>query len=230
MPLDPSLQFELSLRLAVGAARGAVVGLEREIHDHPAGMRTHLLVALGATLFAVISGYGNAAVRQAGLGAGFDPTRIAAQIVTGIGFLGAGAILQMGASVKGLTTAASLWATAAVGVAVGSGEYLLGTVATVLVVFSLGPLNAIIRRLRPRGSRILDLRLELATLDALGSVTEHATRLGAELSAISSRKLGKGRYELEMSLRLPSGSSPQRLVAVLGRLPGVDVIASSDSN
>ncbi len=148
MPLDPSLQFELSLRLAVGAALGAVVGLEREIHDHPAGMRTHLLVALGATLFAVISGYGNAAVRQAGLGARFDPTRIAAQIVTGIGFLGAGAILQMGASVKGLTTAASLWATAAVGVAVGSGEYLLGTVATVLVVFSLGPLNAIIRRLR----------------------------------------------------------------------------------
>ncbi|MBA2756727.1 MAG: hypothetical protein H0U37_04715 [Chloroflexi bacterium] len=61
-------------------------------------------------------------------------------------------------------------------------------------------------------------------------MTEHATRLGAELSAISSRKLGKGRYELEMSLRLPSGSSPQRLVAVLGRLPGVDVIASSDSN
>jgi len=230
MPLDPALQFELSLRLVVGAALGAVVGLEREIHDHPAGMRTHLLVALGATLFAVISGYGYAAVRQAGLGAGFDPTRIAAQIVTGIGFLGAGAILQMGASVKGLTTAASLWATAAVGVAVGSGEYLLGTVATVLVVFSLGPLNAIIRQLRPRGSRILDMRLELATLDALGSVTEHATRLGAELSAISSRKLGKGRYELEMSLRLPSGSSPQRLVAVLGGLPSVDVIASSDSN
>ena len=229
MPLDPALQFELSLRLVVGAALGAVVGLEREIHDHPAGMRTHLLVALGATLFAVISGYGYAA-GQAGLGAGFDPTRIAAQIVTGIGFLGAGAILQMGASVKGLTTAASLWATAAVGVAVGSGEYLLGTVATVLVVFSLGPLNAIIRRLRPRGSRILDMRLELATLDALGSVTEHATRLGAELSAISSRKLGKGRYELEMSLRLPSGSSPQRLVAVLGGLPGVDGIASSDSN
>src|SRR6266540_607318 len=100
---DLNLQLELAFRLFVAAVLGAVIGLEREYHDHPAGMRTHLLVCVGAATFTVLS-------IEAFKGPGADPARIAAQIVTGIGFLGAGAILKDRAGIRGLTTAASLWA------------------------------------------------------------------------------------------------------------------------
>lgn len=135
---DIAFQLDLVIRLLVAAVVGALVGLEREIHGHPAGMRTHLLVALGSALFTVLSAHGFGA---GGPGAPVDPTRIAAQIVTGIGFLGAGAIVKEGATIKGLTTAASLWATAALGMAVGAGAHLLGAVATAIVLFSLWPLH-----------------------------------------------------------------------------------------
>lgn len=138
MPEDIAFQLDLVIRLLVAAVVGALVGLEREIHGHPAGMRTHLLVALGSALFTVLSAHGFGA---GGPGAPVDPTRIAAQIVTGIGFLGAGAIVKEGATIKGLTTAASLWATAALGMAAGAGAHLLGAVATAIVLFSLWPLH-----------------------------------------------------------------------------------------
>jgi putative Mg2+ transporter-C (MgtC) family protein len=110
------------VRLSVAAGLGAAVGIEREFRDREAGIRTHLLVALGSALFTIISAYGfheflasgDSVVRA-------DPTRIAAQIVTGIGFLGAGAIIREGLSVRGLTTAGSLWVVAAIGMASGAG-------------------------------------------------------------------------------------------------------------
>lgn len=138
MPEEIAFQLDLIVRLVIAAAVGALIGLEREIHGHPAGMRTHLLVAVGSALFTVLSAYG---FGSAPGGAGVDPTRIAAQIVTGIGFLGAGAILKEGATIKGLTTAASLWATAAIGMAAGAGAHLIGAVATAIVLFSLWPLH-----------------------------------------------------------------------------------------
>ena len=117
MPTDLGLQVDLALRLLGAAALGALVGAERERHGHPAGMRTHLLVALGAALFTVMSAYGFGRANGGVAAAAIDPTRIAAQVVTGIGFLGAGAIIKYGTSIRGLTTAASLWSTAAVGMA-----------------------------------------------------------------------------------------------------------------
>ena len=98
-----ALQLDLALRLLLAAVLGAVDRLEREVHDHPAGMRTHLLVSMGSAAFTVLS-------IEAFKAPGADPARVAAQIVTGIGFLGAGAILKEGATIRGLTTAASLWA------------------------------------------------------------------------------------------------------------------------
>ena len=126
--LDLALQLDLALRLLLSAVLGAVIGYEREIHDHPAGMRTHLLVSLGSAAFTVISIYGftNTGIANE---APTDPSRVAAQIVTGIGFLGAGAIIKYGTSVRGLTTAASLWVTAAVGMSVGAGWWLVAIVA-----------------------------------------------------------------------------------------------------
>ena len=114
--LSLGTQLVLMLRLVVALVLGAVVGWERELQRMPAGFRTHALVALGSAIFTVISAY-------AFTGPGSDPTRIAAQVVTGIGFLGGGAIIHYGGTVRGLTTAASLWAVAAVGMAAGAGLF-----------------------------------------------------------------------------------------------------------
>ncbi len=140
MEINPTLslgvQVELALRLTVGLILGAIIGFERELHRQPAGFRTHSLVALGAAMFAIISGYGFT-------GPNADPTRIAAQIVSGIGFLGAGTILHYRGNIRGLTTAASLWSVAAVGTATGTGLYVLAGVGTVLILVILSVLDRV---------------------------------------------------------------------------------------
>src|SRR3982751_2512990 len=142
--LDVATQLEFGARLIVAAALAMLVGAEREIHGPPAGIRTHMLVALGSGLFTVLSIHG---FGQDRVGSTIDPTRIAAQVVSGIGFLGAGAILKDGVVIRGLTTAASLWATAAVGMAAGAGEYALAIVAAAVILVSLWPINALAERL-----------------------------------------------------------------------------------
>jgi putative Mg2+ transporter-C (MgtC) family protein len=137
---------ELLERLLLAAACGALIGLEREWRQKAAGLRTNMLIAMGAALFTVMS------IEMAG-GPGADPTRIASQIVTGVGFLGAGAILRTGAHVRGLTTAATIWMNAAVGVAAGGGEYRLAAVATAatfIVLLALVPLERAIERREER--------------------------------------------------------------------------------
>lgn len=226
--MDLTLQLDLGLRLLLAAIGGAAIGLEREIHDHPAGMRTHLLVAMGSALFAILSGTGYVDAFHQGAAAAPDPTRIAAQVVTGIGFLGAGAIIHQGSIIRGLTTAASLWATAAVGLAVGTGQYVLGFVAVIIMLVSLGPLNAIAARIHPTGSRAVAVRLEIAGLSVLGQVSGRIAAANAELSSITSRKLGKGRYEIVLEVRLPHHSTAHELLAALTNLEGVESVDASD--
>lgn len=144
LPLET--EINLALRLAVGLALGAVIGFEREFHRQPAGFRTHSLVALGAALFTIVGAY-------AFDGPGADPTRIAAQVVSGIGFIGAGTILQYRGHIRGLTTAASLWSVAAIGMAAGAGLILLAVVGTVLILIIL----AILNRVEGLARRHLDL-------------------------------------------------------------------------
>jgi putative Mg2+ transporter-C (MgtC) family protein len=124
--------LDLTLRLLLAAGLGAAIGLERELHRKPAGLRTNILIAVGAALFTTLSVYFG--------GIGGTPDRIAAQIVTGVGFLGAGAILHSGVSVQGMTTAATIWINAAVGMAAGSGQYVMATVATVITIVVLAVL------------------------------------------------------------------------------------------
>jgi putative Mg2+ transporter-C (MgtC) family protein len=145
-------ELELAGRLGAALVLGGAIGLERELTGQVAGLRTHMSVALGAALFGIVSAYGwneFAAVR-AQTNVQVDVTRVASNIVTGVGFLGGGAILKDGATVRGLTTAASLWVTAAVGLALALGGYSLAAVATVGLVFSLillrGPRGWIRRR------------------------------------------------------------------------------------
>jgi putative Mg2+ transporter-C (MgtC) family protein len=137
-----NLELELAGRLALGLVLGAAIGFERELHRQPAGFRTHSLVALGSALFTIISAYGFA-------GSSVDPTRIAAQIVSGIGFIGAGTILQHRGNIRGLTTAASLWSVAAIGMAAGAGLLALALTGTLLILVILSLLDnveAFIRR------------------------------------------------------------------------------------
>jgi putative Mg2+ transporter-C (MgtC) family protein len=134
--LTLATQLDLALRLTVGLVLGAIVGLERELQRQPAGFRTHSVVALGAALFTIVSAYAFA-------GPGTDPTRIAAQVVSGIGFIGAGTILQSRGQIRGLTTAASLWSVAAIGMAAGAGLYGVAVVGTVLMLIILSILDRV---------------------------------------------------------------------------------------
>lgn len=152
--------WDALLRLAVAAALGAAVGVERELREREAGIRTHLLVSLGSALFTIVSAYGfHEFLVNGGSVVRADPTRIAAQIVTGIGFLGAGAIIREGLSVRGLTTAATLWVVAALGMASGAGYYWPAIAATAITIFALGPLRIVayrvLGRIRPEEKRLL---------------------------------------------------------------------------
>jgi putative Mg2+ transporter-C (MgtC) family protein len=191
--------WDALLRLAVACALGTAVGFERELREREAGVRTHLLVSLGAALFMILSAYGFHDV----LGGGssriqLDPSRVAAQIVTGIGFLGAGAIIREGLSVRGLTTAATLWVVAAIGMACGAGYYGPAVAATALTLFALWPLRIVsyrlTERLKPEEHR---LTVELKQgqpltplLEAVGAVrhlelTEEPDRRVVQLEAAS---------------------------------------------
>jgi putative Mg2+ transporter-C (MgtC) family protein len=125
----PTTFPEIILRLALAAALGGAIGLEREYRHKPAGLRTNMLIALGSALFAILS-------VELGAAAG-SPDRIAAQVVTGIGFLGAGAILRSGGDIHGLTTAATIWVNAAIGMAAGLGSYVAAAGAAMLTLIVL---------------------------------------------------------------------------------------------
>lgn len=227
--MDPALteQLDISLRLVVAAVLGAAIGVEREIHAHPAGMRTHLLVSLGAAAFTVISIYVFETPPSPNGTIPTDPSRVAAQIVSGIGFLGAGAILKYGSSVRGLTTAASLWATAAVGMAAGGAAWVVAIVSTLIVVVSLGPLNVIVERLRLERANLFRMRIMAGRLEALGEISRALTARKVEIAGVNSQRHGEGRYEIELDLRLPGGTEQQAIVELVTSVPDVDVLEAA---
>lgn len=135
-----TLFLDFALRLFVAGAMGVLIGLEREYRAKEAGYRTHFLVALGSALMMIVSQYGFMDVLKTDL-IRVDPSRIAAQVVSGIGFIGAGTIILQKQIVRGLTTAAGIWATSGIGLAVGAGMYAIGIAATLLVLLGLETLS-----------------------------------------------------------------------------------------
>jgi putative Mg2+ transporter-C (MgtC) family protein len=133
-PITNEFDIEVFTRLLVAGVLGAMIGLERELTGKEAGLRTMILICVGAALFTEMS-------QVLGAVQGGDPTRIASNIVTGVGFLGAGTILHQGATVKGMTTAATIWVSAAVGMAAGAGDYVRAAGTTALVLLILVPLR-----------------------------------------------------------------------------------------
>lgn len=138
---------EFIIRILVATVLGAVIGLDREYRTKATGFRTHVLVALGSALFMIISVHGFDDLPKDQMTLRMDPARIAAQVVTGIGFIGAGTIIFQKNVVKGLTTAAGLWVTAAVGMACGVGMYTLATVSTVIVLLCFEAFNAFLHKM-----------------------------------------------------------------------------------
>ncbi len=203
-------------RLVLSAVLASVVGFEREMHGRPAGLRTHMLVGLGATLFTIAS------VEIAGTRG--DTGRIAAQIVTGVGFLGAGTIIQHGSVVRGLTTAATLWAVAGVGLAVGLGGKMTYTAvaATLIIYLTLTVNRRIERRLEGRHD---SRELFISSTDA--RVTLHRTmelldEMGIETrSVVISSEPQTGLGTLAFSLHRPGGLPTRDLTGSLAALPNV---------
>ncbi len=151
------------IRFLISFVLGTLVGLERETHNQPAGLRTHILISIGSTMVMLISIYIPQTFTEFQNG---DPGRIAAQVVSGIGFLGAGAIMKFGANVKGLTTAASIWAMAAVGLAVGAGMYLVSLIGVAVVLFALTVMDLFEKWLfKERTLRRIELTVRKKALD-----------------------------------------------------------------
>jgi putative Mg2+ transporter-C (MgtC) family protein len=201
-------------RLLLAAVLGGAIGAERELNDQAAGLRTHMLLTIGACLFTLISAYGF------GSGIGTDPSRLAAQIVTGIGFLGGGAIVRHGLTVKGLTTAASIWATASVGVAVGAGSYVLGIGGAVLVVGTLFGLRRVSNVLQRWGVS----REEFALVTVPGFDVRRIVEL-VEGERVDLRGLEHHEDEdgdrVVLLVKLRPRYRPEQLLAALRRVEGV---------
>lgn len=185
------MEIEIVLKILLAAMLGGIIGLERELSHKEAGLRTNILIAVGSALITVLS------FRIAAKAAGSDPARLAAQIVSGIGFLGAGAIIQARFAVHGLTTAATIWTVAAIGIAVGSGFYLLAFLVTLLVVFVLTVFKLLLDLIEKQKRNYV----YLITTEERAALLVDLRRLLTELSIrYSSARLNRrdGSYEFEI--------------------------------
>jgi putative Mg2+ transporter-C (MgtC) family protein len=213
----------IALRILLAAAIGLAIGVERELSDHPAGMRTHIGVALGSCLFGVMSAYGFAQFDASRDETNFqvDPTRVASNIVVGIGFLGGGTILKHGLSVRGLTTAASMWVTAAAGLGCALGMYSATLVGTGVMLASLVLLRAPRRwlkaRLRVRETVVVELKKGAgagAVIDELGSIE------GVTVRSLSVRRIDD-RVRVEADVQADPGVDLEPKLAALAGVKGV---------
>jgi putative Mg2+ transporter-C (MgtC) family protein len=226
----PSLSWEEALlRLALAAVLGGAIGIERELREREAGLRTHMLVSVGSALFTIASAYGfRDFLVHGGTLVRTDPTRIAAQIVTGIGFLGAGAIIRQGLSVRGLTTAATLWVVAAIGLTAGAGYYSAAAITTGIVLISLWPLRIVafrvMTRFRPETDRLL---AQLPAGESPGPLIEQLEHLGARLQALEISHEADRRTVL-LDVTLPPRADAPAIVAKLADVEGVLEIRWTD--
>jgi putative Mg2+ transporter-C (MgtC) family protein len=202
------------VRILLVAILAGAVGVERELREQEAGLRTHMLVGIGAALFVIVGNYAwSDLVFGNRVGVVLDPSRVVAYVVTGVGFLGAGAILKNGGSIRGLTTAASLWVVAAIGVSVGAGEYALGVFATAVVLISLWPLRQLARFLGLRGHRTKRLELVLDPGTSISEIVGLVEREGLELQSTKVEEQDQAR-----TLDIVLAGRTDEIVGLLDRL------------
>lgn len=218
--------WDFVLRLLAATAMGAAIGFEREYHAKEAGLRTHLLVALGSCLFMILSIYGFDFM----LGrdhVSFDPSRIAAQVVTGIGFIGAGTIILQKQVVRGLTTAAGLWVTAAIGLACGNGMYWLALITTVIALVSLGLINVYLPYFSQKEHTVTFLVEDYTILTKVmeNLYREKITVLNYEMHKDAEENNGKMLVSLE--IRMKRYNNIKEISAILKNFEKVEIVQIS---
>ncbi|HEU5188049.1 MAG TPA: MgtC/SapB family protein [Methylomirabilota bacterium] len=216
--------WELAIRMLVGALLGGIIGYERDYHGRPAGLRTHLIVALASATFMVVSTHFMYFQRYAaGDRISVDAARIAASVAVGIGFLGAGAILRTGISVQGLTTAAGLWLVSAIGLAAGAGMYLESVIATAIGLAALWGLRRFEDRQGFRKRRRVTLVLE-GHVSETGSVARTLDGAGIKASIEEyEHRLDERWLQLTLDVEMPSGEE-RRMLEILESQPGARVV------
>lgn len=214
-------QTDLLIRLAIGTMLGAIIGYERHVHGRPAGLRTHLLVGLASTTFMVVSThfvYFQHYVKEDLVAV--DTSRIAASVVTGVGFLGGGAILRTGGNVSGLTTAAGLWLVAAIGLSAGAGMYSISIAATLFGVIAL----TVLRRVEHKEDNVFRRRVTLVLNDSalpLDTISALLSQKGITVApADYEKQIDERGIQVAFQVRVPRSASDD-LVTVLESQPGV---------
>lgn len=208
--------LEITLRLFVAFLLGGIIGIEREYRSKDADFRTHFLVALGSALFCIVSQYGF----------GFDlkdSSRVAAQVVSGIGFLGAGTIIFQKNVVRGLTTAAGLWVTAAIGLACGTGMYIVATIAVAMVLFGLEVMNSFIPTF---GTTTVQLTFTASTKESVKRVVEQIKNDCIELYSyeLRDRRTSKGEiFEANIEMKVKRGNHNERLIDYMDEFDDVTI-------
>lgn len=197
--------LELTLRLAVALFLGGIIGLEREYRSKDAGFRTHFLVAMGSALFCIVSQYGFGIDLK-------DSSRVAAQVVSGIGFLGAGTIIFQRNMVRGLTTAAGLWVTAAIGLACGTGMFMAAAITTAMVLIGLEILNAFIPK---TGTATVSLSFTSTSKESVQRAIAQIKNDCVEMSSykLKDRRTSQGEiFEVSVEIKVKRGSRVDKLI------------------
>ena len=207
--------LEIFLRLAAALVAGGIIGYERERDSQPAGLRTHMILALGAALVMILS-------VNIGIKFGSDPSRLAAQVVSGVGFLGAGAILRFGFNVKGLTTASTLWTTAMVGMAIGYGYYLVSLFTVVITIIVL----TLVERFEKKFVRVNVIRTVVVDVHEregiLREVRKTISKMADALFAFSVQKSVKNKHmRLEIVARFNRNEKLEDMLEVISSIEGV---------
>lgn len=210
-------EAEIIIRLLLAAMLGGSIGFERESTNRPAGFRTHILVCTGAALVMVTSEY---LVRKYTIAAA-DPSRLGAQVISGIGFLGAGTIIRDGFNVRGLTTAASLWTVSCVGIAVGSGFYVGAIAATILIFLTLITLKKAERRFAKR-NRYRTFIVESANVNGqVGNVCSLMESQGIDIKNIKLYKSKDNDQMIKVLVKLPGSTIDMQMLSDLQAIEGV---------
>ncbi|WP_028910467.1 MgtC/SapB family protein [Prevotella sp. AGR2160] len=217
------MNTEFILRIFVAAILGGAIGLEREYRAKEAGFRTHFLVGLGSALFMVLSEYGVGEVLSEYAKTSFDPSRIASQVVTGIGFIGAGTIIFQKHVVRGLTTAAGLWVTSAIGLTCGAGMYVLAIAATTLVLLCLEAMNFILRRF---GTREIEVTFTSTTQDTIQTVLSKLGDANVEIDSYNMKPQDEGDdkiYTVTLEMKIRRKDYQDHILSFMREFRGVSV-------
>lgn len=208
--------FELSLRLLVSLLLGGIIGIEREWHSKEAGFRTHFLVAMGSALFCIVSQYGFGTEIK-------DASRVAAQVVSGVGFLGAGTIIFQKNVVRGLTTAAGLWVTAAIGLACGTGMYSIAIIATAMVILGLEVLNAMLPAV---ATTRVAITFTATSKESIKNVVGRIRKDSIEIYSyeLKDRRTSQGEiFEASLEIKMRRGRHNERLIDYMSEFDDVTI-------